>query len=130
MNILPPKVAAGRCHTSTPVGRAGVWLMGLCLPSLETCVSQVNHAKLYSGEGVSMGAMEINQSNNRETYKKQWINWANYLPKTSKRGKYKKLKFKDAIQTITLTIKEILDYYKISFLNLVIDLNMMMENIL
>ena len=59
MNILPPKVAAGRCHTSTPVGRAGVRLMGLCLPSVETCVSQVNHAKLITGEGVgSMGAVK------------------------------------------------------------------------
>ena len=56
MNILLPKVGAGRCHTSTPVGRAGVRLMGLCLPSVEMCVSQVNHAKLITGEGVgSMG---------------------------------------------------------------------------
>ncbi len=60
MNILLAKVAAGRGHTSTPVRREGMQPVGSCLPSFKTYVSQVNPAKLFSGEAVgSMEAMPI-----------------------------------------------------------------------
>ena len=38
MDILLPKVAAGRRRINTPVGLAGVRLMGLCLPRSKTRV--------------------------------------------------------------------------------------------
>ena len=76
MKILPPKVAAKRCHSRAPVGCEGMRPLDSCLPSVGTCVFQVNHVNVVAGERMaSMGTMQIKCWNYRKSFQKPLDIW-------------------------------------------------------